>query len=386
MASLDKDQIADNVIQAVGGLDNIEANGVCMTRLRLSVYEPSKVSDDTLNEIPGVLGVRHRGEKGLEVVFGPRIVDEVWGAFVARTGLPPKDGRTFFTVEEPESVPTPAASNVRNASGNSFTLEQVQSFFSRKKSPDAKAVAPTAPEGNPAGPTAEATTSQASPDTEAKPQQKSQDAPRAAESPAGTTTTMGAKEATRMRKQGSTDDIDELVKLLDHKDKTSSEDGRYSYAPGSSCPVRNLLVINGPNINMLGIREPSIYGTKDYPSLVRLCQKSAREAGFARCECYQSNHEGDIVDKIQEAYGVYDGIVINPAAYTHTSVAILDALKAVSIPAVEVHISHVDQRESFRRISFVRLACFETVSGLGFDGYTKAINDLAAHIGLKQPK
>lgn len=137
----------------------------------------------------------------------------------------------------------------------------------------------------------------------------------------------------------------------------------------------NILVINGPNLNMLGIREPDIYGRETYNSLIEKIEKYALENGVD-VSCYQSNHEGDLVDVIQFAYGIYDGIVINPGAYTHTSVAILDALKAVSIPAVEVHISDVDSREDFRQISYIRKACFETISGKGTDGYLLAIDAL----------
>lgn len=133
------------------------------------------------------------------------------------------------------------------------------------------------------------------------------------------------------------------------------------------------LVINGPNLNMLGIREPGIYGSESYDELVKLCQRSGRDLGFESVECYQSNHEGDLVDKIQDAYGKIDGIVINPAAYTHTSVAISDALKAVSIPTVEVHISAVEKREDFRQVSYVRQACFATITGEGFRGYVHAL-------------
>lgn len=133
-----------------------------------------------------------------------------------------------------------------------------------------------------------------------------------------------------------------------------------------------ILVINGPNINMLGIREPGIYGTENYASLLKLLDDSACELNM-EIEHFQSNHEGDIVDKIQSAYGVFDGIVINPAGYTHTSVAILDALKAVSIPAVEVHISDVDSRESFRQISYAGMACIKTIKGHGIGGYKEAI-------------
>ena len=137
------------------------------------------------------------------------------------------------------------------------------------------------------------------------------------------------------------------------------------------------LVINGPNLNMLGIREPGIYGSDNYDALVALCKQAGHDLGFEQIEVFQSNHEGDIVDKIQEAYGTYDGIVINPAAYTHTSVAILDALKAVSLPAVEVHISAVETREEFRQISYARIACFETITGEGLQGYVHALRDLA---------
>ncbi len=133
-----------------------------------------------------------------------------------------------------------------------------------------------------------------------------------------------------------------------------------------------ILVINGPNLNMLGIREPGIYGKNTYADLIALLEEAARELGVD-LECYQSNHEGDLVDKIQWAYGKIDGIVINPAAYTHTSVAILDALKAVSIPAVEVHISDVDARESFRQISYAGMACIKTIKGHGFAGYREAM-------------
>ena len=137
----------------------------------------------------------------------------------------------------------------------------------------------------------------------------------------------------------------------------------------------NILIINGPNLNMLGLREPGIYGDRNYATLCELCRTWCAEAGFD-CELFQSNHEGAIVDKIQEAYGRVDGIVINPAAYTHTSVAILDALKAVSIPTVEVHISKVSEREAFRQVSYVSYYAFKTIQGLGFEGYKEAIAEL----------
>ena len=139
-------------------------------------------------------------------------------------------------------------------------------------------------------------------------------------------------------------------------------------------------VLNGPNINMLGIREPAIYGANTYSDMLTLIQKTGSELGVS-LEHFQSNHEGALVDTIQAAYGVYDGIVINPAAYTHTSVAILDALKAVGIPAVEVHISDVDSREAFRQISYAGMYCEKTIKGQGIDGYRQAITYLKEKYG-----
>ena len=133
-----------------------------------------------------------------------------------------------------------------------------------------------------------------------------------------------------------------------------------------------ILVLNGPNINMLGIREPGVYGSQSYRELLRLLDEWAQELGV-EMEHYQSNHEGCLVAKIQQAIGVFDGIVINPAAYTHTSIAILDALKAVAIPAVEVHISDVSKREDFRRSSYAGRACGNTIMGQGLDGYRQAM-------------
>lgn len=140
--------------------------------------------------------------------------------------------------------------------------------------------------------------------------------------------------------------------------------------------MKKILVINGPNLNMLGLREPAIYGNRDYNALTAFILESGLDLGL-QVECFQSNHEGEIVDRIQQAYGKYDGIVINPAAYTHTSIAILDALKAVAIPTVEVHLSDINEREEFRRFSYVSLYAAKTIKGLGFDGYREALNFFA---------
>ncbi len=140
--------------------------------------------------------------------------------------------------------------------------------------------------------------------------------------------------------------------------------------------MKTIRVINGPNLNMLGIREPDIYGKTDYKALCEMIENHAKEIGV-NVEIMQSNHEGDLVDWIQEAYRKIDGIVINPGAYTHTSVAILDAAKAVGVPMVEVHISDVDSREEFRQISYIRAACKKTISGHGIEGYLEAMDFLS---------
>ncbi len=140
-----------------------------------------------------------------------------------------------------------------------------------------------------------------------------------------------------------------------------------------------ILVINGPNLNMLGIREPDHYGRETYADLITKIESYCKDKEI-HCECYQSNHEGCLVDKIQEAYGKFDGIVINPGAYTHTSIAILDAVKSVMIPTVEVHISKVEEREDFRQISYIRLAAIKTITGLGTDGYLRAIDFLSQYL------
>ncbi len=145
---------------------------------------------------------------------------------------------------------------------------------------------------------------------------------------------------------------------------------------------KKLLIVNGPNLNMLGIREPDLYGKQDYTALCAFIRDCCEKAG-AEGTIYQSNHEGDLVECIQKAYNVFDGIVINPAAYTHTSVAILDALKAVGLPAAEVHLTDVQTREEFRRISYPGMACLKTFAGYGFDGYRLAIDYLMDYLNRK---
>lgn len=180
------------------------------------------------------------------------------------------------------------------------------------------------------------------------------------------------------------DDMRELMSILDAEDQkdepAEAEDGAAEEEPEGA----RVLVINGPNINMLGIREPKIYGSQSYQALLQLCQEAAKDAGFAECSCFQSNHEGDLVDAIQKAYfDDIDGIVFNPAAYTHTSVAIADAVKGVGIPTVEVHISEVSEREAFRQVSYIRDVAVKTICGHGLEGYNEAIDFLIDYIGEK---
>ncbi len=144
-----------------------------------------------------------------------------------------------------------------------------------------------------------------------------------------------------------------------------------------------ILILNGPNLNLLGVREPSVYGKESYAELCRMIEEKCGEMGI-ECTVRQSNHEGVLVDEIQGALGAFDGIVINPAAYTHTSIALLDAARAVGLPTVEVHISDPDKREAFRRVSYIREACIATVSGKGLRGYLEAIDILSAHINSKK--
>ncbi len=312
---MDMQQIAEEVLAAVGGKANVVANDICMTRLRIVTKNPSLVDTDQLSAARGVLGIVRRGGSGIEVVFGPGKVEGVHDALVDLTGVEASED-AFVDLEAETNAPIQVHINPSSQSS--------------------------------ANPLRTAAISQASEDL------------------------FGMSSDDE-----ESDAVDELVSLLASVDDELEED-----EPEYDMPAARLLVINGPNINMLGIREPGIYGKDSYQQLLELCKSAAAEAGFSECVCYQSNHEGDIVDAIQDAYGAYDGIVINPGAYTHTSIAILDAAKAVGLPMVEVHISKVDEREEFRQVSYIRAACFETITGLGIEGYRKAINDLADHIGL----
>ena len=184
------------------------------------------------------------------------------------------------------------------------------------------------------------------------------------------------------------EEVDELISLLAQKNTLDQDEEDFEGLVSDldaddfedDLEAPRLLIINGPNINMLGIREPEVYGKADYRTLIETCKEEALSQGFSDCVCYQSNHEGDLVDAIQDALGSYDGIIINPAAYTHTSVALLDAALAVQIPMIEVHLTDISTREDFRHISYIKDACFATVTGKGIDSYREAIQLMAAHL------
>jgi len=312
---MDKTRIALEVLDAVGGKDNVVASDICMTRLRIMTQHPSLVDTEKLSSTRGVLGIVRRGKSGIEVVFAPGRAEDVYDEIIRLTGIKP-DNSVFEGIA---------------AQGSAL---QVQINSPRDTRPPAES------------------------------HDESDPSPELVEKP-------------------DADDMRGLVSLLE-SDLLSDDDSEEDEddADDMDDEGARVLVINGPNINMLGIREPSIYGREDYQALLSLCHDAADEAGFADCTCLQSNHEGDLVDYIQDALGSYDGIVINPGAYTHTSVAILDAVKAVSLPCVEIHISKIDEREDFRQISYIRQACFETIAGMGIRGYRTAILDLADHLGI----
>ena len=311
---MDRQQIAEEVLAAVGGRDNVTANDICMTRLRIKTETPSLVDTDQLSAARGVLGFVKRGENGIEVVFGPGKVEAVHEALVKLTGI--------------EGVDDDFAGSGAPAAPLHVHITQ-----------------------NPLLGAA-----------------------------------LAAGEGDSARDEGDETSVEDLVSLLDTMDAPAADEG-VAAGPDETSPARaaapaRVLVINGPNINMLGIREPDIYGHDSYQDMLRICHEAARDAGFAECTCFQSNHEGDLIDAIQDAYGSYAGIVINPGAYTHTSIAILDAAKAVGLPMIEIHISKVDEREEFRKVSYIRAACFETIAGMGVEGYRRAMFDMAAHLGI----
>ena len=292
---MDSNAIAYEILNAIGGSKNLIHNEVCMTRLRLSISDMTLIDYEQLSTATGVLGIVGKGANGLEVVFGPNLVNQV-------------NNSLDQILEEPEV--TSCSLNEKHSASLPTHNEEVADLISL----------------------------------------------------------LAQKNTIDQNKE----DFDSLASDLD------TDDFEDNYEDDLEAP--RLLIINGPNINMLGIREPEIYGKADYRTLIEACKTEAQSQGFSECVCYQSNHEGDLIDAIQDALGSYDGIIINPAAYTHTSVALLDTALVVQLPMIEVHLTDISTREDFRHISYIKDACFATVAGKGIDSYREAIQLMAAHL------
>lgn len=292
---MDSNAIAHEILNAIGGSKNLTHNEVCMTRLRLSICDMTLIDYEQLSTATGVLGIVGKGANGLEVVFGPNLVNQVNNSLDQILGKPEI---TSCSLNEKHSASLPT---------HNEEVDELISLLAQKNTID---------------------------------QNK--------------------------------EDFDSLASDLD------TDDFEDNYEDDLEAP--RLLIINGPNINMLGIREPEIYGKADYRTLIEACKTEAQSQGFSECVCYQSNHEGDLIDAIQDALGSYDGIIINPAAYTHTSVALLDTALAVQLPMIEVHLTDISTREDFRHISYIKDACFATVAGKGIDSYREAIQLMATYL------
>lgn len=326
--------IAQQVLDAVGGKDNVKANDLCMTRIRILTAHPDLIDTERLGCIKGVLGYARRGTNGIEVVFGPGAVSDVHKAIVDITGIQPSFSPFMDSAYENMN---PIRVQINGHAPMPHTMTEA---------------------------------SQPSPEEDDSDDISDAELDRSI-----------ARVASMLDEQSELDN--NLEEDVDSDTEDDFEPDEVT-DPLSARTGWRVLVINGPNLNMLGVREPDIYGKKSYADLVDSCRKAAVDAGFAVCHCFQSNHEGDLIDAIQAAYEDYDGIVINPGAYTHTSIALLDAVKSVMLPTIEVHMSNVDEREEFRKISYIRAACIETVMGMGIDGYRKAIFDLADYLTAHQ--
>ena len=291
---MDSQQAAQNVLLAIGGSDNLVSNEVCMTRLRLTVTDPTRIDTEQLGNLQGVLGIVGRGVNGIEVVFGPNIAQQVNAAITACRN----HTQTSQVISMPEDSST-------------SDEKEVEQLISLLRNVDLS--------------------------------------------------------VDNLSHTGTFDD-DPKEESAANEEPTQDEQGL------------RLLIINGPNINMLGIREPKLYGKQDYRTLIKICKEEANNQGFIDCVCYQSNYEGDLVSAIQDALGTYDAILINPAAYTHTSIALLDAALSVQIPMVEVHLTDINEREEYRRVSYLKDACIGVCCGKGFESYREGIALLAKYL------
>lgn len=287
---MDKEDVARKVLASVGGAQNVLTNTVCMTRLRITLQDPQIVDYMSLGNVKGVLGTSVRGQNGLEIVFGPRVIEDIYEAFITLTGKEAGSDALFPMTRRRSNM-------------------HVQINTQRSNMP--------------------------------------------------TSSTSG--------EFSFINDAD-MTRLEDIFGKKAESD-----TPKPLANDWRLLVLNGPNINMLGMGACAHEGKDDYAALLELCKQTSEEVGFVRCDCFQSNHEGDLVDKIQEAFFLYEAIIINPGAYG-ASAALREALRAAPIPAIEVHL--FAQRE----LDEVGVACVSTVDGLEVDGYRKAIIAMAQHL------
>ena len=317
---MSNDDIAAAVLECVGGFSNVAGNSLCATRLRITLKDPGEVNRHALHSINGVLGVANRGTSGIEVVFGPNLVRGVYSAFERLTGLLSQDHDTA-------------------GPRKSFPNFQVMITPETPGAPLVK------------GSGAHGTTEEIVPPLPID------------------------------------DDTNALLEMLDvpqpePADEPSAEDSEpFDDEDQDDDALRpRLLVINGPNVNLYGLGSPHEY--EDYASILEICNESAHDAGFASCECYQSNHEGDLIDCIQDAYGLTDAIVINVGGYAYTSIALLDALALAGIPTVEVQLRRPYEGDGLPWQSYVGRACITTITDQGIGGYRSAIMGLAHHIGL----
>ena len=292
-------EVAQAVLDALGGRSNVLTNAVCMTRLRVTLQDSQIVDYENLADIQGVLGTSLRGQNGLEVVFGPRVIDSIYHEFIKLTGISARPDDLFPMSHHNSGIHVQIRTNKNKESA-------------------------------------------------------------------------GMGESDRGRPLIADHEMSVLENLFGGQEREDEFDELHE-GPDAKEQLR-LVVINGPNINMLGVPEKGIKAD-DFPALLELCKKVASDAGFVRCDCYQSNHEGDLVDIIQDAYCVCDGIVINPGAYGSSS-ALCDAIRTVDIPTVEVHLHKLARKDTVGR------ACLEMVSGEGIEGYRSAIRLLAAHLSV----
>lgn len=361
------EEIAASVLACLGGKSNVQANALCMTRLRITIINPDIVDYSGLNDISGVLGTLKHGPYGIEVVCRPTLVQGIFDSFARLTGLKNEFEMTCTQDGAEGALPAQPDEQTLTASSKDASKVSLEHAAPLRVAEDISQTRFMQHESQ----------------TRFDPHHVHK-------------MTSEAEELTRMLLENDKKkSLNRIHTAQERRNRLSkgihtshSEDMRTQKASAQASSVRvpsqtllhKILILNGPNINMLGIREPAIYGQDSYAKLLNLCRSCAREEGFEECVCYQSNHEGDLVDAIQQAFRLYQGIVFNPGAYTHTSIALLDALEAVRIPTVEVHISKVSEREDFRQVSYVRAACVKTIIGHGIEGYAEAIRFLATYI------